>query len=92
MLGRIAGLYGVKGWVKVHSFTEPREAILDYDRWQIEIDGVWQWRDITEGRRHGKTVVVHLAGVDDRDQAASWIDANIAVQRDALPATDAGQY
>jgi len=42
LLGRISGLFGVKGWVKVYSYTQPRESILDYDHWFLQRDGAWQ--------------------------------------------------
>ena len=42
ILGRISGLFGVKGWVKVYSYTDPREAVLEYRNWLVRQDGVWQ--------------------------------------------------
>jgi 16S rRNA processing protein RimM len=83
VLGRIVGVFGVLGWVKVFSETEPREAILGYSPWLV---GPGQEpRRVIEGRRHGKGVVAHLAGCDDRDQAAALVDREIAVERDQLP-------
>lgn len=70
------------------SYTQPREAILDYDRWYMKQRGDWRVAADFEGRRHGKTVVVHLDGVDDRDQAATLVGCEIAVEREVLP--DAG--
>lgn len=92
VLGRVSGLFGVKGWVKIHSFTDPREAILDYPGWLIEIDDSWQPLELKEGKRHGKTVIAHFEGVDDRDIAAGYVDAEIGVPRSALPATDRDEY
>ena len=51
ILGRVTGLYGVKGWLKVHSYTEPREAILDYKDWSLLRDGSWQSFRVAEGKR-----------------------------------------
>ena len=84
VLGRIVGVYGVRGWVRVFSETEPREGILEYSPWLI---GEGQKpRTVIEGRRHGKGVVARLAGCDDRDQAAALVDEEIAVDRGQLPA------
>lgn len=83
VLGRIVGVYGVRGWVKVFSETDPREGILGYSPWMLGAGGVE--RKVTEGRRHGKGIVVHLAGCDDRDAAMALIDQEIAVTRDRLP-------
>jgi 16S rRNA processing protein RimM len=92
VLGRISGLYGVRGWVKVHSYTDPREAILKYGSWLLEQDGVWQETSVAEGRKQGKTVVARLVDVTDRDLAATYVGTMIGVARADLPATDSGEY
>lgn len=92
ILGRIVGLFGVRGWVKVHSYTEPREAVLDYRDWLLERDGTWQPVRLAEGRQHGKSVIARLDGVEDRDAAAHWVGSDIAVEREALPEAEEGRY
>ena len=82
-LGYISGLYGVKGEVKVHSWTRPRAAILEYQPWLLGEDRAPV--TIREGRIQGKTLIASLPGVDDREAARSWIDREIAVFRDQLP-------
>ena len=74
------------------SYTQPREAILEYDRWYLKRKGEWQATAISEGKRHGKTVIAHFEGVDDRDQAAAFINCEIAIDRDALPEAEDGSY
>lgn len=83
VLGRIVGVYGVRGWVKIFSETEPREAILDYSPWLLGPGH--EPRRVVEGRRHGKGVVARLVCCDDRDQAAVLVDQEIAVERGQLP-------
>ena len=92
VLGRISGLFGVKGWVKVYSYTEPREAVLEYRRWLLSGKDGWREATVAEGQRHGKTIIARIEGFDDRDQAASLVGSNIAVPRDELPETDSGHY
>ncbi len=77
----------MKGWVKVYSYTRPREAILNYDRWFLKQDGKWRGVTVAEGQKHGKGVIIRLAGVDDRDQAAHLVDCDIAIEREGLPDT-----
>lgn len=91
-MGRIAGLFGVQGWVKVYSYTEPREAVLNYDRWLLGSKDGWQEAQVAEGQRHGKTVIARIDGYVDRDQAAELVGADIGVPREALPQTEDGQY
>ena len=83
VLGRIAGVFGVRGWVKIYSETEPRDGILRYSPWMVGASG--ESRRVLEGRVHGKGVVARLEGCDDRDQAALLVEQEIAVTRDRLP-------
>ncbi len=92
IFGRISGLFGVKGWVRLFSHTQPREAILDYDRWLIGRDEEWREFRLAEGRRHGKAVIARLEGFLDCDQASGLIGADVAVERDQLPAAEKGEY
>lgn len=92
VLGRISGLFGVKGWVRIHSYTDPREAILDYGHWVVGAQGEWASAELAEGKRHGKTVIARLAGIDDRDAAEEFVDALIGVPRENMPATAEDEY
>ena len=92
VLGRISGLYGVQGWVKIYSFTDPRENILHYGRWRLLRNGQWQTAKVVEGKRHGKGVIARLDLFDDRERAREYIGAEIAVPRDALPPLPFGEY
>jgi len=91
-LGRIAGVFGVRGWVKVHSDTEPRDNILSYSPWYLQQGGDWEPRKLLDGRRQGKGLVARLQGCADRDQAAALMGCLIAVPRDWLPALDPDEY
>lgn len=92
VLGRIAGVFGVKGWVKVFSYTEPREAILDYENWLLKRGDAWQEIIVEEGKRHGSSVIAKLANVGDRDAAAELVDFDIVVPREELPDTEECEY
>lgn len=91
-MGRIVGLFGVKGWVKVFSYTDPRQKILDYPVWLVDDSGAWTEVRVLDGKRQGKGVIAQLDGNDDRDSAASLIGKDIAVRREALPVPDSGQF
>ena len=76
----------------MYSYTQPREAILKYDRWFLKQDGAWRDVKVAEGKKHGKGVILRLDGVADRDQAALFIDSEIAVERVDLPNTGEDSY
>lgn len=90
-LGRISGVFGVKGWMKVYSHTEPRENILHYSPWYLYIGGQWQPRKLLASRVHGKGLVVQLEGCDDRDMAATLVRTEIAITRAQLPEVNPGE-
>lgn len=93
LLGRIVGVHGVRGMVKLESFTEPRMAIFDYKPWLLERDaGGFETIAEVHGHAQGKGIVAALAGVGDRDGAATRIGARIWVPRNALPKPEAGEY
>jgi 16S rRNA processing protein RimM len=92
IIGRVAGVYGVRGWVKVFSSTEPPEAILDYATWQVRSGSEWRPMTLIEGRRYGKGLLAHLAECDDRDVARGLIGAEIAVRRSEMPDPEPGRY
>jgi 16S rRNA processing protein RimM len=92
VIGRIAGLFGVKGWVKLLSWTEPRDKITEYSPWQVQIDGQWREWKMAEGQAHGKGVIARLEGITDRDQAAALMGSDIAVWRSQLGKTRPGEY
>ena len=92
MLGRVSGVFGVKGWVKLFSYTEPREAILDYPDCLLCSGGKTIAARWLEGKRQGKTVVASLDGVNDREEAQLLVGAEIVIPRDKLPDAGDGSY
>jgi 16S rRNA processing protein RimM len=90
IVGHIAGVYGVRGWVKVFSETDPIENICGYGPWHIGDTG--GPRRVLESRRHGKGLIVRIEGCDDRDQAAALVGMDIAVDRTRLPPPGSDEF
>ena len=91
LLGRIVGVFGIAGWVKVESFTEPRENILRYRPWIVVHGGQETEVSKPEGRTQGKGFVAKLPQAEDRDQAAALVGAEIHVDRAQLPKAAEGE-
>ena len=91
-IGHVTGIYGVQGWVKIHSFTDPSENIGRYDPWLVHIGGEWRVIEVCDTRRHGKAVIARLKGYADRDAARALVGAEIAVRRDQLAEIPEGEY
>lgn len=92
VLGRVTSPYGIKGWVKVFSYTDPMDQILDYQNWFLKMNNQWVPVDVDRGRSHGKGMIAHIVGCDDRDDALGYGNADIAVKRDQLPDLEEGDF
>lgn len=92
VVGRIVGAHGVKGWVKLLSFTDPPANLFDYQPWQLEGEAGWQTCSVAQGRSQGKSLVAKFADVNDREAALALRGTDIAVSRDAFPQTADEEY
>lgn len=91
-VGRITSVHGVKGWVKIFSHTQPPENIFNYKQWFVKTKHGLKTVEIDEGRKQGKHLVVHLKGIDDRDAAQLYCQADVDIERSQLPELDEGDY
>jgi 16S rRNA processing protein RimM len=92
ILGRIGAPFGVRGWVHVHSFTEPEENILNYSHWHLNLRGQWRAVEVLEIRPHGKHFIALLAGYEEREKVATLTQTEFGVPRSELPALEPGEY
>jgi len=92
VLGKIAGTFGVSGWVKVTSYTEPLDNILRFRTWQLGRAGDWTVACVSEGRVTAKGVLAKLEGIDTPEAARLLVGTEIGVWRRELPSPAAGEY
>lgn len=92
VVGRVSGLFGVRGWVKLYSHTRPAENLLDYGDFELNLGGEWTPLGLAEGRVHGSGLIGRFEGIGDRDAAAALVGADLAVSRDDLPETAGDEY
>jgi 16S rRNA processing protein RimM len=90
--GTISGVFGVKGWVKVFSHTQPRTNILKYSPWLLRKNGREQEVEVISGQLHGGAVVANLKGIEDRDVASALMGSEVLIQRNRLPKPKPGEY
>ena len=92
VVGAIAGAYGVKGWVKVKSYTDPVSNILEYSPWSLGEGVDARIVKVVDGRLQGKVLVARLDGIDDRDQAEALTRSIIRVDRSNFADLEEGEY
>lgn len=92
VLGRVAGAFGVAGWVKIRSYTDPPDNILKYPVWQLGRPGSWTELTLEGGRVTAKGILAKLAGIDSPEQARERTGAEVGVWRSHLPPLAPGEY
>jgi 16S rRNA processing protein RimM len=91
-VGKISGVFGIKGWVKVFSYTEPTDNILNYSPWMLQKGNETKIVKVVSGKVQGKSVVAAIEGIDDRDVAATLMGWDILVEQSRLPKPVVGEY
>jgi len=91
IVGRISGLFGVRGEVRVFDYSRHRGDILGYDPWLLRHEDGWREVSVREGRPHQDTVVVRLEGWQDREAARELIGTEIAIRPEQLATLDNGE-
>lgn len=92
-LGRVLGPAGVRGWLKVQSYTDPPENILQHRSWLLlDAQGRRRSFKVLESAIDGHRLRARFEGIEDRDAAGLLGGADIEVERSALPPTAAREY
>jgi len=92
IVGTVGSAYGIKGWLHINSLTDPKEKILEYDPWYLNINGEEKAIKIVDGRAHGKGVVAHIENCDDRDVTRQFVGLKILIQRAQMPELKNNEY
>jgi len=90
--GKVGAAYGIKGWLKIHSFTEDASQILQYNPWYLAEGSNWQAFKVEDGRQHGKGVVVKFAGFETPETARVLAGRKIAIKREQLAPLAQNEY
>lgn len=91
IVGRFGAPYGVKGWLRVTSFTDPPENIERYQPWQVAWDGQWNELRAFGFKRLSKGFAVGVESINDRDGAGLYSGREIGVDAGLLPEPDADE-
>jgi 16S rRNA processing protein RimM len=92
VVGKIGATFGIKGWLKINSFTELTKDILNYTPWYLNHQNNWKAIIIQDGHQHGKGVIAKLKGYDTPEQARILTGKDIAIKRSQLPALNKHEY
>ncbi len=85
VMGKLGSTYGIRGWLKVFSYTDNAESIFDYTPWYLNQKGKWVEYKVESWKRHGQGYVCKLAGLDVREDAQLMTNFEIAIDPASLP-------
>lgn len=91
-VGKITTVHGVRGWVKIHSYTDPESNIMSYQPWWMAMPAGLTRLKVDDFRPAAKGFLAHLAGIDDREEARLYCQRDIQVSRSAFPQAEEGEY
>mgnify|MGYP001449253330 FL=1 len=92
ILGKIIGHFGVKGWLKVYSHTQPREEITKYKLIYVYLEGNYELIGDSEWNSSGKNILLKLDKTSDRESASKYINLDLVIDRTNLPDLPEGRY
>ena len=93
IVGRITTVHGIKGWVKVHSYTEDPEKILQYKPWWLDTSEGWKKIEVNAYKVAGQNLIIQVCNFDDRDIARQELcQRDIAVERSEFPKLDVSEH
>ncbi|KTD49682.1 16S rRNA processing protein RimM [Legionella quinlivanii] len=92
IVGRFGRVHGIKGLITVHSFTEPRNNILDYADWHISIAKQWQPVELSQVELSDKHILVRVKGYNEREEAAKLTNVEIAISSKQLPVLEPDEF
>ncbi len=88
LIGKISGCFGVKGWLKIFSYSNPRDNITTYKSWIID-DKVFE---SVQTKKQGKLIIAKLVGIDDKDTVLSMIGQKIEIDTQQLVQLDNNEF
>lgn len=92
LMGRVVGVHGIRGWLKVESFAEPREALVGYRPWRLRIGDDESVAEVAEAQASTRPLRIRLTGVDSREAALAMVGSEILIPREALPGISGQGY
>lgn len=92
VVGRFGRAHGIKGYISVHSFTEPKDNLLQYKHWHAWINKQWQAISLIDSEARPNGLIAKIKGYEDRDSVARLVNLEIAVPSEDIPPSKPGEY
>lgn len=92
IIGRFGRAHGIKGFITINSFTDPRDNILRYTDWHGFINQQWRPLPLSQLEMNNKFILAKVEGYNEREELASLTNIDIAIRRSQLPELKPDEY
>ncbi|MGP1947353.1 MAG: ribosome maturation factor RimM [Arsenophonus sp. NC-PG7-MAG3] len=91
-LGKLGSAHGIRGWIRIFSFTENTEDIFEYQPWFIHYSGQWQQLELECWKHHNQDFIIKIKHINDRISANLMTNCEIIADSVQLPVLEGNEY
>jgi len=93
LIGKIVGVHGLKGYLKVYTYTETLNAFDSCHSIHIKTEGGQEQNyKIENAKPHKKGVLLSLEGVSTISKAERLVGSDLFMEKESLPELEEGAY
>lgn len=92
VIGSLGAPFGIKGWLKINSYTQPKENIFNYQDWLLKFSDNWQAIEVEDRLIKHNLLAIKLHGCSTPQQAKLYTHAQLGVYRESLPQLAKDEY
>jgi 16S rRNA processing protein RimM len=92
VIGKFGAVYGIKGWLKIHSYTDDPEGIFKYKPLLMKLKGQFQSVNVADWKRHTNSFVGKIVGFDAREDAQTLVGLELFIDPSKLPQMEENFY
>ncbi len=85
ILGTIGSTYGIRGWIRVHSYTSNPKNIFNYQPWLVKQISQWQLIQLESWQQHRQSLIIKIKDLNERHTVSLFNNCKIIVDSDQLP-------
>jgi len=92
VLGKITSPYGIRGWLKIHSYTDKKDNIIYYQPWIIHFHNEYHEIKLEDWKTRASSFIIKIKGYNTRDESIKFSNTNIIGDSSLFPILEDGEY
>ena len=90
LVGELTKPHGLKGFIKLRSFTQNPKDIFEFDLYNSDFSKKYSIIFKKPGKQN--IFIVEIDGVNDKDEVSKYRDTKLYIKRSQLPLTEVGEF